>query len=135
MNSRPLMVMRLVTAATEEIGSTPSGVLSIFPVVGGSFEGDRLRGRVLSGGGDWVTGRADGTLDVDLRIILETDDRALIHMTFSGVRDDANHYFRTLPLFETSAPKYALRHVGPKSCASRGVSEAERRGRGCRTGL
>jgi Protein of unknown function (DUF3237) len=108
MNSRPLMVMRLATAATEEIGSTPRGVLSIFPVVGGSFEGDRLRGKVLSGGGDWVTARADGTFEVDLRVVLETDDGALIHMTFSGVRDDANHYFRTLPLFETSAPKYAF---------------------------
>jgi hypothetical protein len=32
----------------------------------------------------------------------------LIHMTFTGVRDDANHYFRTLPRFETAAPKYAF---------------------------
>ena len=39
---------------------------------------------------------------------LETDDGALIHMTFTGVRDDANHYFRTLPRFETAAPKYAF---------------------------
>jgi hypothetical protein len=29
-------------------------------------------------------------------------------MTFTGVRDDANHYFRTLPRFETAAPKYAF---------------------------
>jgi hypothetical protein len=41
-------------------------------------------------------------------VTLESDDGALIHMTFSGVRDDANHYFRTLPLFETNAPKYAF---------------------------
>jgi hypothetical protein len=27
-------------------------------------------------------------------------------MTFTGVRDDANHYFRTLPRFETASPKY-----------------------------
>ena len=39
---------------------------------------------------------------------LETDDGALIHMTFTGVRDDANHYFRTLPRFETAAPKYTF---------------------------
>ena len=54
-NSRPLMVLRLATSATEEIGSTPQGTLSIFPVIGGSFEGERLRGKVLAGGGDWVT--------------------------------------------------------------------------------
>ena len=108
MNSRPLMTLRLATAATEEIGSTPHGTLSIFPVIGGTFEGERLRGKVLPGGGDWVTARADGTFEVDLRVTLETDDGALIHMTFTGVRDDTNHYFRTLPLFETAAPNYAF---------------------------
>ena len=108
MNSRPLMRLRLTTAATEEIGSTPQSKLSIFPVTGGSFEGDRLRGKVLAGGGDWVAARADGTFDLDLRVTLETDDGVLIHMTFTGLRDDANHYLRTLPRFETAAPKYAF---------------------------
>ena len=107
-NTRPLMVLRLATSATQDIGSTPQGRLTIFPVVGGSFEGDRLRGKVLAGGGDWVTARADGTFELDLRVTLETDDGALIHMTFTGVRDDANHYLRTLPRFETAAPKYAF---------------------------
>ena len=55
MQSRSLMVLRLATAAIEEVGATPHGRLSIFPIIGGSFEGDRLRGRVLAGGGDWVT--------------------------------------------------------------------------------
>jgi len=108
MNSRPLMLLRLTTAATEEIGVTPHGKLSIFPVTGGSFEGERLRGKVLAGGGDWVTEKADGTFELDLRVTLETEDGALVHMTFTGVRDDANHYFRTLPRFETAAPKYAF---------------------------
>jgi len=107
-NSRPLMVLRLETAATQEIGSTPQGALTIFPVIGGSFEGERLRGKVLPGGGDWVRARIDGILTLDLRVTLETDDGGLIHMTFSGVRDDANGYFRTLPRFETATPKYAF---------------------------
>jgi len=102
------MVLRLTTAATQEIGSTPQGTLTIFPVIGGSFEGERLRGRVLAGGGDWVTAHDNGTLTLDLRVTLETDDGALIHMTFTGVRDDANHYFRTVPRFETAAAKYAF---------------------------
>lgn len=108
MESRPLMLLRLATSATEEVGSTPHGKLSIFPVIGGSFEGERLRGKVLAGGGDWVTANADGTFAVDLRVTLETDDGALIHMTFTGVRDDVNHYFRTLPRFETASEKYAF---------------------------
>jgi uncharacterized protein DUF3237 len=108
MNSRPLMLLRFATSATAEIGLTPHGKLFIFPVTGGSFEGERLRGKVLAGGGDWVTTEADGTFELDVRVTLETDDGALIHMTFTGVRDDANHYFRTLPRFETAAPKYAF---------------------------
>ena len=104
MNSRPLMLLRLTTAATEEIGSTPHGALWIFPVTGGSFEGERLRGKVLAGGGDWVRATAAGTFELDLRVTLETDDGALIHMTFTGVRDDTNRYLRTLPRFETAVP-------------------------------
>ena len=106
-DSRPLMVLRLATSATQEIGSTTEGTLTIFPVIGGSFDGERLRGKVLAGG-DWVRARADGTLTLDLRVTLETDDGGLIHMTFTGVRDDTNQYFRTLPRFETAAPKYAF---------------------------
>jgi hypothetical protein len=39
---------------------------------------------------------------------LETDDGELIDMMFTGVRADANHYLRTVPRFETAAPKYAF---------------------------
>ena len=108
MNSRPLMLLRLTTSPTEEVGATPHGTLSIFPVTGGSFEGERLRGKVLAGGGDWVTGKADETFELDLRVTLETDDGALIYLTVTGLRDDAHHYFRTLPRFETAASKYAF---------------------------
>jgi len=102
------MILRLATGPTEDVGETPYGTVSIFPVTGGSFEGDRLRGKVVAGGGDWVTVRADGTLELDLRVTLETDDGALIYMTFTGVRDDPSHYFRTLPRFETAASQYAF---------------------------
>ena len=106
--TRPLMVLRLATSAVEAIGSTPEGTLTIFPITGGSFEGERLRGKVLAGGGDWVTTRTNGMMTLDLRIALETDDGNLIHMTFTGIRDDANSYFRTVPRFETAAPRYAF---------------------------
>ncbi|HZT78409.1 MAG TPA: DUF3237 domain-containing protein [Vicinamibacterales bacterium] len=106
--SRPLMVLRLATSTPEAIGPTPHGALTIVPVTGGTFEGDRLRGTVLGGGGDWVTTRADGILALDLRVTLQTDDGGVIHMTFSGIRDAATQYFRTAPRFETAAPQYAF---------------------------
>ena len=89
----------------------PHGKRVTFPIIGGSFEGERLRGKVLPGGGDWVIKRADGVLELDLRITLEIDDGALVHMTFEGIRDDATPgapYFRTLPRFETAAAKYSF---------------------------
>ena len=111
MRSRPLMTLRLNTAPVQNIGSVPHGTRLTFPITAGSFDGDRLRGKVLPGGGDWVVKRPDGVLELDLRITLETDDGALIHMTFWGVRDDAAPgapYFRTLPRFETANSKYSF---------------------------
>jgi len=111
MRTRPLMTLRLTTAPTQDLGPGPHGTRVTFPIIGGGFEGDRLRGNVLPGGGDWVLKRPDGVLELDLRITLETDDGALIHMTFEGVRDDrasGTSYFRTLPRFETAEVKYSF---------------------------
>lgn len=124
MNSRPLMTVRIAAAPPQKLGTVPHGIRSIVPVTGGDFEGPRLRGKVLPGGGDWLLLRSDGVLELDLRITLETDDHALIYMTFQGLRhgppdaiaalgrgevvDPASYYFRTLPRFETSAESYAF---------------------------
>jgi hypothetical protein len=124
MNSQPLMTVRILAAPRQKIGAIPHGMRSIVPVIGGDFEGPRLRGKVTPGGGDWLLLRSDAVLELDLRVTLETDDRALIHMSFQGLRhgpadviaalgrgevvDPASYYFRTVPRFETSAEKYAF---------------------------
>src|SRR5262249_18647305 len=99
------------TAPLQEIGNVPSGTRFTFPITGGSFEGDRLRGKVLPNGDDWAMKRQDGVIELDLRVTLETDDGALVYMTFTGLRDDAapgGPYFRTLPRFETAEAKYSF---------------------------
>jgi len=115
MRSRPLLILRLNTAPTQDIGTGPHGRRVTFPITGGSFAGDRLRGKVLPGGGDWTVKRSDGVTELDLRITLETDDGALIHMTFEGIRDDGAPgapYFRTVLRFETAESKYSfLNHL------------------------
>jgi hypothetical protein len=111
MRFRPLMTLRLQTAPPQDIGGGPHGARVTFPITGGSFEGERLRGTVLAGGDDWTVKRPDGILELDLRITLEANDGALIHMTLVGMRDDGAPgapYFRTLPRFETSATKYSF---------------------------
>lgn len=111
MQTRPLMTLRLATAPTQNVGAGPHGTRVTYPITGGSFDGDRLRGKVLPGGADWTIKRPDGVIELDLRITLQTEDGALVHMTLEGVRDDAAQgapYFRTLPRFETAEPKYSF---------------------------
>jgi len=124
MTSRPLMTLQVFVAPPQKLGAVPHGTRVIAPITSGTFEGPRLRGRVLPGGGDWTLLRPDGVLELDLRITLETDDGALIYMTSFGFRhgppevlaalangesvDPARYYFRTTPRFETSAPQYAF---------------------------
>ena len=122
MNSRPLMTLQVFLTPPQKVGAVPHGTRVIAPIANGTFEGPRLRGKVLPGGADWTLLRADGVLELDLRITLETDDGALISMSSFGYRhgppevlaalargepvDPSKYYFRTIPRFETSAPQY-----------------------------
>jgi hypothetical protein len=124
MTSRLLMRLQVVVASPQKLGAVPHGTRIIAPITSGTFEGPRLRGKVLAGGSDWTLLRSDAVLELDLRITLETDDGALISMTSFGLRhgppevlaalargesvDPSTYYFRTAPRFETSAPPYAF---------------------------
>jgi len=73
-------------------------------------------------GNDWQSVRADSCLRLDVRLVLQTTDCALILMTYQCLRagppavvekldrgeevDPATYYFRMSPMFETSAPQY-----------------------------
>ena len=123
MTSRLLMMLQVVVSPPQKLGAVPHGTRVIAPITSGTFEGPRLRGKVL-GGGDWTLSRSDAVLELDLRITLETDDGALISMTSFGLRhgppevlaalargesvDPSKYYFRTAPRFETSAAQYAF---------------------------
>jgi len=118
------MTLRVAVGGAQKIGAVSHGTRVTAPIASGDFDGPRLRGRVLPGGGDWTLLRGDGVLELDLRITLETDDGALIHMASFGLRhgppdviaalargesvDPASYYFRTTPRFETAHPKYAF---------------------------
>jgi hypothetical protein len=119
--SRPLFVMRLDSQIVA-LGGAPGADRRVGIVHGGSFDGERLSGEVLEGGADWQILRADGATTLDVRLILKTEDGALIGMTYRGLRngpsdvlgrlargeevDPASYYFRITPLFETAAEKY-----------------------------
>jgi len=119
----PLFVMRLDVRPLQVIGATPGAYRRVGVVPSGAFEGERLSGQVLDGGSDWQNVRSDGSTTLDVRMVLETADAALIGMTYRGIRqgppdiiarvekgetvNPAGYYFRIAPLFETAAPQYA----------------------------
>ena len=84
-----------------------AGHTSIAPVAGGSFSGARLQGTVHDGGADWIT-QVSGHSSLDVRITLETNDGAIIYMTYKGVvaRGDAGLYWRVTPVFNTASEEY-----------------------------
>ncbi len=107
-------------------GAGPYGLRIFFGSAGGRFDGPRLRGEVLAGGGDWALFRPDGAMSLDVRLGLRTHDGELIHMSYGGrwivpaeLRaqmarpaerhrvDPSRYYFRTTPLFETGSERYA----------------------------
>jgi hypothetical protein len=124
MEFRLLMTLQVAVAGAQKIGAVPLGSRVTAPIRSGHFEGPRLRGTVLPGGSDWTLLRADGVLELDLRLTLETDDGALVQMMSFGLRhgppeviaalargesvDPSTYYFRTTPRFETGHPKYAF---------------------------
>ncbi|HEX9468429.1 MAG TPA: DUF3237 domain-containing protein, partial [Bradyrhizobium sp.] len=65
-------------------GDGPIGRRILFGAASGSFEGERLRGEVLAGGGDWALFRPDGAMMLDVRLTLRTHDGALVQMTYGG---------------------------------------------------
>jgi len=104
-----------------DLGQTPRGHRRIVPIIGGTFAGPGLKGRVLPGADSQIL-RGDGVLEVEARYTLETDDGALISVVNRGIRhasaeviarlDRGEHvgrdemYFRTVPRFETAAAQY-----------------------------
>ena len=83
--TRPLFVMRLDVRMLVP-GPTPAGFRRIGVVPGGAFEGERLSGIVLDGGSDWQIVRGDGSTTLNVRLVLRTQDDALITMSYQGVR-------------------------------------------------
>ena len=121
LRTKPLFVLREQVPPLLLVGQTPNAFRRIGVIQGGSFEGDRLSGEVVSGN-DWQAVRTDSCIQLDVRLVLRTTDGALIVMTYQCLRagpssvmekldkgeavDPTSYYFRMNPMFETSAPQY-----------------------------
>lgn len=115
------MTLRVQVGPPMELGEVPRGRRRIIPILGGTFEGPNIRGKVLPGGADWQIVRADGLAELDTRYALQTEQGSVIYIQNAGMRhapadvtkkllageavDPAQVYFKTVPAFETSAPE------------------------------
>jgi hypothetical protein len=150
LKARPLCTVdiRLDDDAPIPLGKSPWRNRRVSYIAGGTIEGERLRGEVMAGGGDWseLGQGADGaalTL-VDVRSLWKTHDGALIDVRYAGrlvipqavlgdFRDPAKvealsedaYYFRIQPIFETADERYgwlnALVAVGSGRRTAKGV--------------
>jgi hypothetical protein len=96
------------TGTRTVIENGPQGTRTIVQVVGGRFEGPRVKASVQTPAGDWITNRTDGSYRLDVRLTLKTDDGALILVTYNGIGQttDAGASLRIAPLFETGDSRY-----------------------------
>lgn len=117
-----VMQTRVVTGKGLIMGEyMGTGTRMMVPVLGGDFEGPKLRGKVIPGGTEWPLVRHDGKGTIDARYTFQTDDGVYINIRNTGHRygppevmrklntewiDPANYYFRTYAVFEAPAGKY-----------------------------
>jgi len=97
--------------------------LTIFHSDGGRVEGPRITGTILPPTADWLRTMPGGSLRVDARMSLRTDDSADIYVQYGGVITIApadfarmaagetltskEMYFITAPVFQTADSRYA----------------------------
>jgi hypothetical protein len=121
--------VRADVAAPLVIGPSSHGFRRVIPIVGGAFDGPRLRGRVVPGGADWQFVRPDGVFELEARYTLEAEDGTLIQVVNHAMRHGPPevierllrgepvpreaYYFRTVADFE--AP------IGPHDWLNKGV--------------
>jgi hypothetical protein len=122
-STEPFLHIHADLADALEIGQTPAGERRMIGILGGRVAGPRLEGRILPGGADWQTVRADGVADIRARYAIEASSGARILVTSEGLRhgpaevmarlrageavDPTLYYFRTVMRFETPDPGFA----------------------------
>jgi hypothetical protein len=65
-------------------GRTSFGERRFIPITGGRFEGPKIKGKILPGGGDWNAARSDGVVHVLAKYTIQVEDGTLINLTNEG---------------------------------------------------
>jgi hypothetical protein len=66
------------------VGAGPFGRRFVAAVGSGSVKGDRINGAIVGPGADWAVLGGDGYFQIDVRAQIETDDGAVLLLTYTG---------------------------------------------------
>ena len=106
----PLCTWSGNTRTRYDVGNTPAGRRIVFEVHDGQVTGERLSGKQVGHvDGDWLIVGPDGTGLLDVRLLIETDDGALVYIQYHGRVDatDPTAPVYSTPRFETGDERYA----------------------------
>jgi len=108
-------------AKPDEVGVVAGGTRRVIPILGGTFSGSGLKGKILPGGADHQLLQPDGFTQLEARYILQTEQGEMIYVNNRGMRhgpaevlarlnagervDPNLIYFRTAATIETAAPR------------------------------
>ncbi len=118
-----VMKINVKLGPPEDMGKGADGHRMNFPIVGGTFVGEGIKGVVIPGGADMSVERDDGVTMIEALYRLKTDDGQIIIIHNAGIwRPNAvglakkakgeklvesDYYCRTVPSFKTQPGKYA----------------------------
>ena len=102
----PLARVSVAAGDRYRLDDGPFGNRVIAAIRDGRWEGERLAGTIVGAGGDWAMPGPDGVMLLDVRQVLETDDGAIVYVTYRGRSDRARGTYTVAPTFETSDERY-----------------------------
>ncbi|WP_341843654.1 DUF3237 domain-containing protein [Chitinophaga caseinilytica] len=130
LSSKFLFDLDISVHPPQVIGPVSTGTRLIFSFREGLVKGEKINGKLTGCGGEWGLMTDSTTFRLDARATIQTDDGALIYISYTGFNyapadksallragkghelSPGDYYFRSSPVFETSSPKYAwLNHT------------------------
>ncbi len=109
--SEYLMTLDMQAMPGLDIGKTPRGWRRIDRIAQGTVEGPKLRGTVVTAT-DHLLVHRDDSAHPDVRLVLETDDGALIQVTYKGVVTGPTEVMKALGRREdVSGEAYYMRNA------------------------
>ncbi|CAB4858675.1 MAG: DUF3237 family protein [Actinobacteria bacterium] len=103
----PLATVRVARGQIHRLGESPFGRRVIGAISDGRWEGERINASIVGAGGDWAIPSAGPIMILDVRQLLETDDGALIYVSYHGRCDRDRGTYTVAPTFETADERYA----------------------------